>query len=431
MSGDPIFALSATYLKDPATEKVNLGVGVYRDDKGQPWILPTVKKVERLLAEDPTVDHEYPPIAGFAPFIESARDLLFGNPDPELTSRISSIQTISGTGACHIGARFLAETLKPRRIWMSDPTWGNHHLIWDLAAGNVEQRLYPYYDGEKCRLDFEGMMSTLEQDASEGDIVLLHACAHNPTGLDPAKEQWVKIADLCERKGLFPFFDSAYQGFASGDADLDAWAVRHFVGRNTMELCCAQSFSKNFGLYGQRVGAFHLVTSSSDASVKALAALADFQRGEISMPPIYGARIVAKVLRDDALRREWQQDLKTMSDRIKGMRKALFDELQDKGTPGTWDHIVNQVGMFSYTGLSEQQVAALQADHHVYMLKSSRASIAGLSTDNVALVARGIDAVVRQSHKASLAKNLEPAIQNKPQEAKVLIEEGDVSAVQA
>jgi len=398
-AGDPIFSLTNDFLADIAEDKVNLGVGVYRDDNGKPWILPTVKKVERLLADDPKVDHEYPPIAGLTSFISAARDLLFGQPDEAFTSRCASIQTISGTGACHIGARFLAETLKPKNVWVSNPTWGNHHLILDLASPDVKQRFYPYFDAAHCRLDFDGMIETLEREAEAGDLILLHACAHNPTGLDPTQSQWKAIADLCESKKLFPFFDSAYQGFASGDADADAWAVRHFVERGTLELCVAQSFSKNFGLYGQRVGAFHLVTSSPFARERAHGLLADLQRGEISMPPIYGARIVDRILRDEDLRESWQQDLTTMADRIKGMRKGLYDELTRLQTPGSWRHIVEQTGMFSYTGLTPEQVTKLK-ENHVYLLMSGRASISGFNERNIPIVAAKIDRVVRETADA-------------------------------
>lgn len=394
--GDAIFALMGEYQNDSATEKANLTAGVYRDDDGKPWVLPTVRKAEKMLFSDPRIDHEYPPIAGLPSFIASARDILFAHPPPSFVNRCASIQTISGTGACHIGAKFLHSVLKPRTIWVSNPTWSNHHLILSIAAPDTEQKFYPYFDATNNRFDCAGMLQTLESEAEEGDIILLHACAHNPTGLDPSQDEWRHIADLCERKHLFPFFDSAYQGFASGNPDTDAWAVRHFVERGTMELCVAQSFSKNFGLYGQRVGAFHLLASTPDARDRAYGLLADLQRGEISMPPIYGARIVDTILRDAELYKSWQDDLTTMAERIKGMRQALYDELVRLDTPGNWEHIVKQSGMFSYTGLSEAQVAKLK-EKHVYMLKSGRASISGLNERNVGLVARVIDAAVRET----------------------------------
>ena len=300
---------------------------------------------------------------GLHSFVESARDLLFGNPDPALTSRIGSLQTISGTGAVHLGARFLSDSLKPARIWVSDPTWGNHHAIFDIASPDVEQKLYPYYDAKTCSLNFTGMMKTLESEAQPGDLILLHACAHNPTGIDPTKEQWKQIADLCERKHLFPFFDSAYQGFASGDVAEDAWAVRHFVERGTLEMVVAQSFSKNFGLYGQRVGAFHIVAADEDARDKALSHLIYLQRAEISNPPVYGARIVSLILRNEELKREWEQDLLIMSGRIKTMRAALFGELQRLKTPGNWEHIVNHVSLVA--PLIPGSLANMEAERHV------------------------------------------------------------------
>jgi aspartate aminotransferase len=402
MPGDPIFGVMMLHAKDPAENKASLAIGVYRTEEGKPWVLPTVKKVEKMIAEDVATNHEYLPMEGLPAFIESARDLLFGNPSPSLASRIGSLQTISGTGAVHLGARFLNDSLSPKRIWVSDPTWGNHYAIFDMAAPNVEQKSYPYYDAATCSLNFTGMMKTLEDEAQPGDVILLHACAHNPTGIDPTKEQWKQIADLCERKHLFPFFDSAYQGFASGDVDEDAWAVRHFVERGTLELVVAQSFSKNFGLYGQRVGAFHIVVSDEQARDKALSHLIYLQRAEISNPPVYGARIVAFILQNEELKAEWEQDLLIMSGRIKTMRAALYGELQVLQTPGSWEHIVNQNGMFSYTGLSEKQVLALRKEH-IYLLTSGRASISGLNRDNVKMVAKAIDKVVRASGDAPAA----------------------------
>ncbi|EFW21960.1 hypothetical protein D8B26_002061 [Coccidioides posadasii str. Silveira] len=409
---DEVFALMGAFSADPCPDKVSLGAGVYRDNEARSWRLPTVKKVELQLLDDPTFDHEYLPIAGYPPFIELSRDLVFGGADsPVDKDQIASLQTVSGTGANHIGARFLADFLPPlvhgkkRKVWISDPTWVNHHLIWELVSSGttgspVERRTYPYYHAPTRTLDFDGMINVLEKDASKGDVVLLHACAHNPTGIDPTRAQWHKIADLCERKGLFPFFDSAYQGFASGDLNNDAWPIREFASRG-MELCVAQSFSKNLGLYGQRVGAFHLVCRSADAAVKARSQAMEIQRGEISTPPAYGARIAAAVLSDPALRDTWKQDLITMSSRIKSMRRALYDELKRLHTPGTWEHIINQIGMFSYTGLTKEQVRVLRQKYHIYILDSGRISISGLNTSNVKYVAQAFDTVVRECPAAN------------------------------
>lgn len=243
------------------------------------------------------------------------------------------------------------------------------------------------------------MKSTI-RSATEGSIILLHACAHNPTGVDPTRDQWKEIATIIREKKHFPFFDCAYQGFASGDLENDAWAIRYFVNEG-FELCIAQSFAKNFGLYGERAGCFHFVTSpGSDATStisRIVSQLAILQRSEISNPPAYGARIASTVLNDQALFDEWQENLKTMSGRIIDMRKELRSKLEKLGTPGTWNHITEQIGMFSFTGLSEKQVLKIREDAHVYMTKNGRISMAGLNTNNIDYFARAVDKVVRET----------------------------------
>ena len=241
------------------------------------------------------------------------------------------------------------------------------------------------------------MCSTLES-APEGSIIVLHACAHNPTGVDPTQEQWKKIAEVIRAKKHFPFFDTAYQGFASGDLAKDGWAIRYFVEQG-FELCIAQSYAKNFGLYGERAGCFHFVTSpSSDAQstvTRVASQLAILQRSEISNPPAYGARIASIVLNDPQLFSEWEANLREMSGRIKEMRTALRNKLEELGTPGTWNHITDQIGMFSFTGLTEEQVLKLREDSHVYMTKNGRISMAGLNTNNVEYFAKAVDKAVR------------------------------------
>lgn len=264
------------------------------------------------------------------------------------------MQTISGTGAVHLGGLFLAKFYKFKpTIYVSNPTWANHNQIFSNVHLPIAQ--YPYFSKSTKGLDFEGMTATL-QSAPERSIILLHACAHNPTGVDPTQEQWKAIAQIMREKKHFPFFDCAYQGFASGDLAKDAWAVRYFVEQG-FELCIAQSFAKNFGLYGERAGCFHFVTGpGSDASltIKRIASqLAILQRSEISNPPAYGARIASAVLNDKALFAEWEENLREMSGRIKDMRTALRSKLEEMKTPGNWEHITNQIGMFSFTGLTE------------------------------------------------------------------------------
>lgn len=349
---DEIFALNRAYVNDSHPQKVNLAVGVYRTDEGKPWPLPVVRAAEKkLLAEDNLMRHEYTAIEGDIPFLELARDLMFGLDSKDtsektqaIKARVGSVQSVAGTGANHLGALFLAHQMKPKNVWLSNPSWANHLTIWDLVG--VPRKSYPYYEPTTRSFDFEGMMSTLEAEAQQGDVILLHACAHNPTGLDPSKEQWKAIADLCERKKIFPFFDSAYQGFASGNASEDAWAVRYFLNEKpNLEMCVAQSFSKNFGLYGQRVGAFHYVLPAGSEKLRDTVVnnLCHLIRGEYSMGPTGGCSIVKRVLTDDELTAQWHDDLTVMSSRIKSMRKVLYDELIRLQTPGTWRHIVEQV----------------------------------------------------------------------------------------
>lgn len=269
---------------------------------------------------------------------------------------------------------------------------GNHHLIWAVAAPAVKRKEYPHYNQKTGKFHIEGMVNTLRHEAKQNDVVLLHGCAHNPTGVDPTKEQWNIIADLVQEKGLFVFFDNAYQGFATGSLDDDAWSVRHFTSRG-LELLVCQSFAKNMGLYGERVGALHLAVSSATRE-NVLSQLVRLQRSGISTPPLFGSRVVALILSTSDLYELWQKDLDTMSSRVKQMRQALYNELLKLGTPGRWGHVVEQIGMFSYTGLSTEQVRLMASRHHVYLMKSGRASISGLTENNVEYVARAIHDVV-------------------------------------
>lgn len=273
-----------------------------------------------------------------------------------------------------MGAMFLAK-FHPRQprptVYLSDPTWANHKQIFTHSGLPIAT--YPYFSAKTKGLDLDGMLNTL-RSAPEGSIVLLHACAHNPTGVDPTQEQWKQIAEVIKSRRHFPFFDCAYQGFASGDLERDAWAVQYFVSLG-LETCIAQSFAKNFGLYGQRTGAFHFVTApgpdAAEAAKNIASQLAILQRSEISNPPAYGARIASIILNDPKLFAQWQEDLRTMSGRIIKMREGLRARLEAKGTPGSWEHITNQIGMFSFTGLSEKQVMTLREKWHVYMVRSS------------------------------------------------------------
>ncbi|CAO3696171.1 unnamed protein product [Umbelopsis ramanniana] len=390
---DAIFHLTAQYQADTDPRKVNVGVGAYRDDNLKPYILPVVKKADSILFHNESLDHEYQPIAGQKTYTKAAAQLILGEDSPAFQqNRVIAIQTISGTGANHTAAAFLAKFHKKGAICLlSKPTWANHKAIFNNVGIQVAE--YPYWNPSTRGLDLEGMLGALEK-APEESIVLLHACAHNPTGVDPTREQWQRIADVVQKKKHFPFFDCAYQGFASGNLDQDAWAVRYFVERG-FELFVCQSFAKNFGLYGERAGNLTVVTRTPEQAQHVLSQLEILQRSEISNPPAYGSRIVDLVLNDKQLYAEWNDNLGTMSGRIIEMRKRLFEKLQQLQTPGTWNHIVDQIGMFSFTGLSPAQVKVLKEQYHIYMTDNGRISMAGLSSKNVDYFAESIDKVVR------------------------------------
>ncbi|UPL02935.1 hypothetical protein LCI18_013869 [Fusarium solani-melongenae] len=403
LSDEP-FEVNKAFHLDPDPRKVNLSIGVFRSEQGEPWPLPVVQKAEHIVHQerDPS-RHEYIGIVGDEEFLSTARDLAFGfneTTNQQHVSRVVSVQAISGTGANHLGATLIARRFKPVNVWLPDPTWSNHYTIWDFAG--IRCRPYPFYNNAAQLLDLQGMLGMLSTQAQKGDAIVLHACAHNPTGTDPTQDEWKKIAQTCQRLGLIVLFDSAYQGFATGDVDADAWAVRYFFHQK-LDICVAQSFSKNFGLYGQRVGVCHvaLADPSTEDTATVLSELTHFIRAEYSMAPRWGSAIVKRVLRDPALRRQWNQDLASMSGRIRSMREALHRKLVDLQTPGSWDHLLSQVGMFSYTGLDPGQVSMMRQKHHVYMLQSGRISLSGLRSENVSYVATTIDDVVRNTRRIS------------------------------
>ncbi|KAI0273672.1 aspartate aminotransferase [Gloeopeniophorella convolvens] len=388
---DSIFRLTAAYKTDTYPQKINLGVGAYRDDNSKPWVLPVVKKASQILLNDPALDHEYLPITGLPEFVSGAARLILGNDSPAIAEgRVVSVQTISGTGANHLGALFLSRYYQyngDKAIYLSDPTWANHFAIFNNVG--IKPLLYPYYDPKTIGLDYTGFISALGS-APERSVFLLHACAHNPTGVDPTQEQWKDIADVILAKKHYAFFDTAYQGFASGDLDRDAAAVRYFVSRGVPLL----SFAKNAGLYGERVGALHLVSPSKETADRVRSQLSVLQRSEISNPPSYGARVVSLILNNPELFEEWKADIRTMAGRIIDMRKELHRLLTEElKTPGNWDHIVNQIGIF--TGITPAQSKALTEDAHVYLTTNGRISMAGLNRQNIRYFAEALDRVVR------------------------------------
>ncbi|SAL96163.1 hypothetical protein [Absidia glauca] len=390
---DVIFSLTSNYKADTHPQKINVGVGAFRTDELKPYVLPVVKKADAILFNDASLDHEYQPIAGQPSYTKAASKLILGKESPAIAEgRVGAVQTISGTGANHTGAAFLATHYKGSgKCYISKPTWANHRNIFEGVGFQVEE--YAYWDPVTKGLNYDGMIKAI-QDAPNNSIFIIHACAHNPTGVDPTQEQWKGIAEAMRAKGHFPFFDCAYQGFASGDLDRDAWSVRYFVEQG-FELFVAQSFAKNFGLYGERAGNLTFVCKTPQDTQRVLSQLEKLQRSEISNPPAYGSRIVDIVLNDDALYAEWEDNLKYMSSRIIDMRKALYQHLLDLKTPGSWNHIVDQIGMFSFTGLKTPQVKVLVEKYHIYLTDNGRISMAGLSNSNVEYFAKAVDDVVR------------------------------------
>lgn len=385
-----IFALSAKCKADTHPNKVDLGVGAYRTNEAKPWILPAIRTAEIQIANDQTLNHEYLPVAGMPDLRENSLKLLFGADSPIL-SRAVGFQSLGGTGAIRIGLDFMSKHLKSRSALVADPTWGNHHGIL-AAAGFTDVKKYNYWNAKERSVDMPAIMASLNA-ASEGTVVILHAVAHNPTGCDPSHEQWMQIAEVMRAKKLFPFFDLAYQGIATGDFEKDAWVPRYFA-ENGFEMMTAQSFSKNFGLYNERVGCLSIVTHKPDVHPQIQSQMEMIIRTTYSNPSNHGARIVATVLNNPALRLEWLENVRTIAERILLMRQQLFDRLKANGTPGSWTHVISQNGMFSYTGLSEKQSVALVEKHHVYLMKSGRINMCGLTTHNIDYVAKAIHDVV-------------------------------------
>jgi len=348
-----------------------------------------------MILNNPDLDHEYLPITGLLEFTESSSRLVLGSDSPAISQdRVASVQGVSGTGSLRVGAEFLAKYKPGITIYISNPTWSPHSTIFTQVGLQVKE--YPYYNKSTNSIDIEGLMSTLKE-ASSGSCFVLHACAHNPTGLDPSNDQWKEIANIMMERNHFPFFDCAYQGFASGDLDQDAYAPRLFISLG-MELFVAQSYSKNLGLYSERVGCLVTVHHSTHVARSVKSQLAKIIRPMISNPPAFGARIVALILSNSQLYQEWLSNLNEMTTRIQHMRQLLHDSLVSLNTPGTWNHLLLQKGMFGYTGLNETQSRRLREEFHIYLTDNGRISIPGLTTKNVSYVAECINIVVRDGN---------------------------------
>jgi len=389
---DAILGVTEAFKKDTNPLKMNLGVGAYRDDNGKPFVLPSVRKAEELILSK-HMDHEYSPIVGIPELGKAAINLALGEGNEYVANGLNATtQAISGTGALRIGSAFFGKFWSgAKEIYVPAPTWGNHVPIFKHVGMDV--KTYRYYDKATCGFDFAGAMEDLK-NMPAGSLVMLHACAHNPTGVDPKDDQWNEMSALIKEKGHFPFFDMAYQGFASGDVDGDAHAVRQFLA-DGHTICLAQSFAKNMGLYGQRAGAFSIICSDKDEAARVMSQMKILIRPMYSNPPIHGARIVTTVLNTPELKSMWLDDVKGMADRIISMRSLLKSGLAAEGSIKDWSHITDQIGMFCYTGMTPEQVDNITAKHSVYLTRDGRISVAGITSSNVGHLAMAIHDVTK------------------------------------
>lgn len=386
---DPILGLTAAFKEDPREEKINLSVGVYQDESGTTPTLQSVIDAEKRLAAGRS-QKSYLPIPGSPNYLKAVRELNFGAASPLVSGAlVAGAHTPGGTGGLRVASDFIHRNLPRATVWLSDPTWPNHGGIF--AAAGVPTKSYAYFDATNNALNFEAMLADLER-VPANDVVLLHGCCHNPSGVDPTAEQWRKIAQLIAERGILPFMDFAYQGFGNG-LEQDATGLREFSHRG-QELVLVSSFSKNFGLYRERVGALSIVCPDETAAKAVQSQLNRCIRTNYSNPPAHGAAIVETILADASLRQHWTEELAIMRNRINGMRQQLVDALAAKGVPGDYSFMTRQRGMFSFSGLTKPQVEQLHNKYAIYIVGSGRINVAGLTPANVDRVAAAIGDVV-------------------------------------
>ncbi|WP_299771582.1 amino acid aminotransferase [uncultured Pseudoteredinibacter sp.] len=376
---DPILSLMMEFQGDNNPNKVDLGVGVYKTPTGETPILASVKTAEEYRWRNEATK-SYIGGPGNADFNQLMRELALGKDHKVLAQgRVASIQAPGGCGSLRLGAELINRIQPGNKIWMSNPTWANHVPLFGEAGLEIAE--YPYYDRESCSVRFDEMYKTLEQEAKAGDVVLLHACCHNPCGADLNTEQWQAMAELCKNKSLVPFLDMAYQGFGTG-------LVEDTIGVRTMadtvdEMFVAISCSKNFGLYRERIGLLMAISKDSNAAQAVSSQLINIARGIWSMPPAHGAALVATILGSDELTKQWEAEVKEMRDRINGLRSQAVAKLNAACNGVDFSFIEKEFGMFSFLGISPEQVAKLKADYGIYMVSSSRINVAGLNESNL------------------------------------------------
>ena len=388
---DPILGLNEAFQADPRAEKVNLGVGVYYDDNGKIPLLAAVKAAEeqRLKLAPP---RGYQPIEGAAAYNKAVQNLLFGENSALLEAgRAVTIEALGGTGALKVGADFLHRLNPNAKVYISDPSWENHRALFEAAG--FEVGTYPYYDAATRGVNFSAMLAALEGYAA-GSIIVLHACCHNPTGADLTLEQWQQVVDTIRERKLVAFVDMAYQGFADG-IEPDAAALRLFADSG-LEFFVSSSFSKSFSLYGERVGALTVVTADRDTSARVLSQVKRVIRTNYSNPPTHGGIVVATVLSDAGLRAQWEEELADMRDRIRLMRTQLVERIAAVGAKQDFSFVVQQRGMFSFTGLTAAQVERMKQEHGIYAVSTGRICLAALNSKNIDTVAKAIASVIAE-----------------------------------
>ncbi|VCU68692.1 Aromatic-amino-acid aminotransferase [Pigmentiphaga humi] len=387
-AGDPILSLVQTFLKDPRQNKVNLSIGFYYDAEGKVPVLDSVAQArDRIDVSAPAV---YLPMEGDAQYRKAVQEAVFGADHPAIAEgRIATIHTLGGSGALKVGGDFLKAHFPGSELWISDPTWENHYNI--LGGAGFEMHAFPYYDAATNGLRFEEMLAALRQLPELG-VVLLQPCCHNPTGIDPTREQWAQIADALAERNAIPFFDMAYQGFGDG-LDEDAWIVREMARRGGAMLV-GNSFSKSMSLYGERVGGLSVVCPTPDEAARVLGQLQATVRKNYSSPALFGSRVVGTLLNDPGLRAAWHGEVAQMRTRINAMRRGLRDRLQALRPDLDVDYFVTQRGMFSYTGLRPEQVDRLRDEFGVYLIQSGRMCVAGLFEANLDAVAQAMAKVM-------------------------------------
>jgi len=389
LAPDAIIGIMALFRQDQDPRKVDLSVGVFQDDHGHTPVMECVRRAEREIIDAQTTK-TYVAIAGNAEFNRGMEALVFGADHPALRDgRVATVQSPGGSGGLCVAGHLLHRAAPDTRVWLSNPSWPNHLPLLRLSGLTLE--LYPYYDHASHAIDFDAMMACLKQ-RERGEVVLIHGCCHNPSGADLSPEQWRQLADLFERKGITPFIDLAYQGL-SESLDADAYGAR-LMAERLPEVIVVASCSKNFGLYRERVGAVSVVSSNPERSRAVATNLANVARGIYSMPPDHGAAIAGRVLATPELKAQWIEELAAVRNRINGLRSLLVTKLAERNAPRDFSFIANERGMFSFLGISKEQVVRLREEFHVYMLESSRINLAGINSDNADYVADSIVAVL-------------------------------------